>query len=439
MRIVAVALFVALACGFPAAAAAPVPQPVYLLHVHGAVLPIVATYLDRAVGVCEQDGAICVIALDTPGGLMDTTQVIVQRFLAARVPIVVYVSPAGAWAGSAGVFMTYAANVAAMAPGTNIGAAHPVTLGGGGGEAPKGGRDIMAEKLENHMASYIRTIAQQRHRNAAWGEKAVRKSVSLTASEAQAQGVVDLVATDLPDLLRQLKGREVEVAGAKRVLHPAAQVAREISMTWAERFLSTITHPGLAAFLIMFGLLGITYELMQPGAVLPGVVGAICLLLGAYAVGQLPINYAGLGLMLLAVVLFIADLKLAAHGVLTLGAIVAMVLGAVLLVPSGYPYLAVSWSAIAALTVVVGGGFMLLAVAVATSMKRRPITGASAMVGARGVAVTGLDPEGEVRVGGELWKARTARPPIAAGSAVRVAAVNDLTLLVEPAQEGGST
>lgn len=417
--------------------AAPRPMtPVVVLSVQGPVVPILATYLDRGLGEAEREHAICVITLDTPGGLVATMQVIVQRMLEARIPVVVYVSPEGAWAGSAGVFITYAAHVTAMAPGTNIGAAHPVSLVPSGGEAtrPKeGGRDYVAEKSENHLASYARSLAQRRGRNEKWAEEAVRRSVSLTASEAVKQHVVDLESANLADLLQKLEGRRVTVAGQEMVLHPDPTAPRRIPMTWAEAFVFTISSPGLAALLMMLGTMGLIYEFTQPGAVLPGVVGVLCLLLGLYAMGQLPINYAGLALMLFSVVLFVADLKLATHGALTLGGVVSMVLGAVLLVPSAHPWFAISGATIGAMVIMVGGGFFFLALVVASSLRRQSITGASALVGTVGRAMTDLDPEGSVQVGGEIWKARVAGDALRQGAAVKVRAVEDFTLLVEAA------
>lgn len=413
-------------------------QPVYRVTVKGPIIPIVATYLERTLREAEADQAVLLVVLDTPGGLVTTTQDIVQRMLDARVPVVVYVSPQGAWAGSAGVFITLAGHVAAMAPGTAIGAAHPVSLGEPKMEDKKdAGRDYGAEKAEHHLAAFARSIAQRRGRNAEWAEKAVRESLSLTASEAVKQRVVDLMAETPEDLLRRIDGRKVTVGEVAWTLHPQGRVTRELPMSAVERFLLILSNPGLAAFLLMFGVYGIMYELLQPGAVLPAIVGGICLLLGLYALGQLPISYAGLGLLLLAAVLFISDLALPGHGFLSVGGIIAMVLGSILLVPSGHPYLAVSWGAIAAMVVVVGGGFMTLATVVVRSVRRAPAAGTQAMVGALGRTLSDVASTGAVRVRGEIWSARTPGDSIPPDVPVRVVDEEQLTLIVERVPAAG--
>jgi membrane-bound serine protease (ClpP class) len=404
-------------------------QRLYLLTVDGPILPITATYLDRGIGRAEEEGGIAVILLDTPGGLVEATRKINQRIFASRAPVVVYVWPAGARAASAGVYLLYAAHVAAMAPGTHLGAATPITLGEG--PPDEGARRKMIED----MAAYARNLAQRRGRNPEWVEQSVRQGVSLTAQEAASRRVIDLLASDLQELSRELQGREVELAGGARVvLRPAGGPPVEVPMSAPERFFLVLSDPQLALILVMIGVYGIVYGLLTPGTYVPEVVGSICLVLGLYALGTLPISYAGLGLVLLAVGFFIAELKAPVHGALAAAGVVALVLGGLLLIPAGHPYLQISRTLLVSLALFSGLFFTVILGGVARTMRRPPLSGVEAMRGALGRVRTPLDPEGQVLVRGELWNARCPGARLAPGSRVRVVGCRGLTLEVEPVE-----
>lgn len=435
--VLAVVLLLGLAGGAPGGENPPLDsrQPVLVLTVEGPIIPIVASYLDRGIGEAEAAGGIVVIRLDTPGGLVDTTYEINRRILESRVPVVVYVSPDGGRAASAGVYILYASHVAAMAPGTHLGAATPVAIGTGGGEGGRsGGMDpAMHKKIVNDMVAYARNLAEKRGRNAEWVEESVREGVTLTASEALERRVVDLVASSLEDLLRQVEGRRVELgAGVEAVLRPARDRTREVPMTGVERFLSTLSHPELALLLMMIGVAGILYGIQLPGTFIPETVGAICLIMGLYALGNLPINYAGLGLVLLAVLLFVAEVKAPSHGGLTMLGILSMVLGGTLLVPEGYPYLEISRTFLVALAVLSAATFSVITAFVMRTLRRQPVSGREGLPGLVGTARDDLDPEGQVSVAGEIWQARARQAPVRRGEKVKVVRMEGFRLLVEP-------
>jgi len=375
-----------------------------VVSVKGVIDPLVAQYLARGIQLAEQDGAQClVIQLDTPGGSDSAMRDIVQSILNSSVPVVVYVSPAGARAGSAGVFITIAANIAAMAPGTNIGAAHPVDITG---ELT----GTMNEKVTNDAAAYARALAERRGRNATWAEEAVRESVSITADEAVASHVVDLVATDLADLLEKINGETVSTASGERQLATKGAEIRQVSMSLPQRILHAIVDPNIAYLLLIIGIIGLVAEFFHPGAILPGVTGAVCMILAFVAFGSLPVNWGGVALIILAVVLFILDIKVAGYA-LSVGGIVAFILGSLMIFsPFGplspvMPRLTVSWPLIAAMTASIAGFFLFALSAGIRAQRARVISGIQAMVGATGVATSDLDPQGTVQVKSELWSA----------------------------------
>ncbi len=405
-------------------------RSVHLIDVDGIINPISAQYIIRHIDRAEEEGAECLILrLDTPGGLLESTKDIVKRMLSAEVPVVVYVSPSGAGAVSAGVFITLAAHIAAMDEGTNIGAAHPVTIGGSSDTSK-----VMAEKVTNWAVAYIRSIAEKRGRNADWAEEAVRKSVSVTEKEAVRKHVVDLVAPSLDSLLRAIDGREVKLPSGTKVLHTRDAEILPLPMTLRDRILYKISHPTVAYILLILGIYGLFFELSNPGAILPGVVGGIFLILAFFALQTLSVNYAGLLLILFALVLFILEVKVTSYGILTIGGIVAMVIGSLMLFDTyEVPALRVSLSVVlaAALTT---AAFFVFALGMALKAKRtKPTTGREGLIGEQGIALTRLGPEneGQVKLHGEIWKA-TAPQPVRKGERIRVTAVHGLMLEVEP-------
>jgi membrane-bound serine protease (ClpP class) len=401
-----------------------------LAEIDGPIGPATASYVERAIEVAARRQDEClVVRLDTPGGLLDSTRDIVRAFYASPIPVVVYVSPAGASATSAGCFITLAADIAAMAPGTSIGAAHPVALGGspGGGEDKESG-GVMKQKLENYAASYIESIALKRGRNAAWAVESVRDSASVAAEKALELKVIDLLAADTPALLRQLDGRVVN----GRTLHTAGVAVAAIPMTARERAFQLLWRPEVMFILMLAAIYGIVGELSNPGAIFPGVVGAIALILALYLGAILPINLAGLALILLALGLFVADVFTPTHGVLTVGGIAAFLLGAFMLFDPAQGWPRLSWSVILPAALVTAAFFASVVGAGLRAQWLPAKTGPQAMVGQSATAVTRIDTTGgTVFVEGESWSA-TSDTPVAAGSPVTITGLHGLTLHVPP-------
>jgi membrane-bound serine protease (ClpP class) len=414
----------------PAVGAA--PAPVAVIEMEGAITPVTVRLVSAAVDRAQAERAqALVIQLDTPGGLERSMRSIVQAILNSEVPVIVYVAPTGGRAASAGVFITMAAHVAAMAPATNIGAAHPVSVGGGGPDKE------MMKKIENDAAAFARTIATERGRNAEWAEKAVRSSVSVTEREAVKLKIVDLVADNLPDLLAKIDGRTVKTVKGTVTLQTKDAPIKKIEVKFRDRFLALISDPNIAYILMMIGMLGIFFELSNPGVILPGVLGGISLILAFFAFQSLPINWAGLLLILFGVALLIAEIKVVSHGVLTIGGVVAMLLGSMMLfdAPETGGLLRVSWFVIVPAVASTAG---LVIVGLSFGMRalyRKPTTGVSGMVGEIAVARTPLAPEGQVLVQGELWRAIAQNGPVAVGEKVEVVGVNGLTLTVVKAAD----
>jgi membrane-bound serine protease (ClpP class) len=410
-----------------AAVAAPAPRAVFVLKAVGSVNPGLAEFIGDGIALAERENAeALVIELDTPGGLDSSMRQIVQAISNTRVPVIVYVYPRGARAASAGVFITLAADVAAMAPGTNLGAAHPVSVGMG--KIDK----TMETKLVNDMAAFGRSLAAERGRNADWMEKAIRQSVSIPASEALKLKVIDVMADNLDDLLVKINGRQVDAGGKKLVLHTAGVPVKEIPEGLRFRILKYIADPNIAFILMMIGLAGIYFEMAHPGVVLPGVVGAICLLLAFFAFQTLPINFIGILLILLAFIFFILEFKVTSYGLLSLAGLVSLLLGGMMLFKGGEGGVDISWSVLIPTVAIVSLFFIAVAGIVFRSHLRRPTTGAAGMVGERGVAYTPLNPEGQVFVHGEYWHAESDEP-IASGEYVEVVEVIDLKLRVRRA------
>ncbi len=413
----------------------------YTAEVDGAITPIIAQYLRRAIGRAERDQAAgLLIRLDTPGGLDSAMRDIAQSLLGAHIPTMVYVAPAGARAASAGLFVTLAAHVAAMAPGTNIGAAHPVALGQDGQAA----ETTPLTKATEDAAALVRSLAATYERNATWAEQAVRESVAITAAEALDRTVIDFVATDVADLLRQVEGHTVPVAGQPVTLQLAGAPMQAIAMTWLEQLLAVLADPNIALILVSLGTLGLFAEMQHPGTVLPGVLGGGALILGLVALGNLPFNWAGLALLALAAVLLIAEVFVAGFGAFGIGSIIAFVLGAILLFfpltpPSPIQItVAVHPAVIASMTAILGA-FVFIVMRGVLRARDTPIgTGKERLIGATGTALTPLNADGvgQVRVASDTWSASLEplyrESSVAVGEAVEVTEVRGVTLLVRP-------
>ncbi len=369
----------------------------------GIISPVAAEYMTRVIKESEARGDhLVVFTLDTPGGLDQSMRIIVKKILNSSVPICVFVYPSGARAASAGVFITMAAHIAAMAPGTNIGAAHPVSI--------QGKMDsTMVEKVTNDAVAYIKSIARKRGRNEKWAEEAVRKSVSLTAEEALKENVIDLVATGIDDLLKKIDGREVEVQGRKITLETANADIFYVHMGFRERLLAILSNPNVSYILMILGFYGLFFELSHPGSILPGVIGAISLILAFYSFQALPVNYAGVFLILLAMIFFLAEVKVQSHGLLAVGGVISLILGSLMLFNTSASFLRVNYTTIG---VVVGLTLLFFLFVIAKgiqALRKRTVTGIEGMVGLKGVAKTSISPEkpGTVLVHGELWTAKS--------------------------------
>jgi membrane-bound serine protease (ClpP class) len=421
--IVAVALAVLFLTG-PAWAAGEGGE-VYVIRVSDAISPGTAEFIHSGLKKAEKAQAACVIIeLDTPGGLAESMRKIVQDILSSPVPVVVYVSPGGARAASAGVMITMAADIAAMAPGTNIGAAHPV---GAGGQDIEG---AMSEKIVNDMVAHARSVAERRGRNAQWVEKAIRESVSATETEALKENIIDLVASDTDDLIRQINGRSVAGKGTLRLDAPRTIVLEEGLRT---KVLRAISNPNIAYLLLMIGLAGIYFEFSHPGAIFPGVIGGICLILAFFALQTLPVNYAGILLIVLAIIFFIMEMKIASYGLLSVAGIVALLLGSLMLFEGEGAAERISWHVLIPTLAVISAFFTAVAFLVFRAQMSRPATGSAGLVGEVGVVKKALAPEGKVFVHGELWNA-SAPMPIEEGQRVQVVRVSGLKLEVKPAE-----
>ena len=430
-----IALGLALLALAPAGAAP--TRRVDVLRARGVINPIMAGYVTRGIDRGEADGAEAVVVeLDTPGGLDTSMREIIQAILDSDVPVVVYVSPPGGRAASAGLFITMAAHVAAMAPSTNIGSAHPVSIGGGGiaGQEQPPPDQTMTDKVTNDAVALIKGLAQRRGRNADWAERAVRESVNVTDAEALRLGVVDLVADDLPSLLAQLDGREVVLARGSRTLHTASAAVEVVDLGFVERFLHLISDPNIAYILLTVGVYGLIYELASPGAILPGVAGVLALVLAFFSLGMLPINYAGLALILFGFALMVAEvLFVPGVGALAAGGVVSLLLGSALLLSGAPGYLSLSPWVIGSVVATTAGFFLIVLRGVVRTYRRPPSTGVSGLLGSEGVARTDLSPEGMVFVQGELWRARVKDGSIPRGARVEVMAVEGLSLVVRRA------
>ncbi len=401
--------------------------PVFTIEVDGIINPATAKFIIDSIDEATQKGGQClIIQLDTPGGVLESTRMIVKKMLTSHIPVIVYVSPSGARAASAGVFITMAAHVAVMAPGTHIGAAHPVSLGGEEGKESK----TMADKIVNDTVAFIKNIAKTRGRNADWAEKAVVKSVSITEDDAVKLNVVDFLSPDLQSLLAKIDGKTIKFDGVSRTLQTKGIPPKPIQMSWREKLLDIISHPQIAYYLLMLGGMGIFFELSNPGSILPGVVGGIFLILAFYALQVLPVNYAGLALILFAIILFIAEIKVVSHGLLAIGGVISLFLGSIMLFHGPEEYMRLSLSVIIP-AVLVTSAFFIFAMTMAIRARlRKPTTGMEGLIGEAGVASTPIAPEGKVSIHGEFWNV-VSDQNIDQGERIRVVGVVNLKLKVK--------
>lgn len=433
-------------------------QSVVVLPLTGAIGPAGADFVSRGIARAEKDNAqLVVLQMDTPGGLDTSMRQIIKAILSSKVPVASFVGPSGARAASAGTYIMYASHIAAMAPGTNLGAATPVQIGIGGDqgqpkqpkpagkerpdekaadkETPSAAtQNPMTQKQVHDAAAYIRGLAQMRGRNAEWAERAVREAVSLSSDEARAQKVIDLTARDVPDLLEKINGRKVTTVAGERVLNTAGATAVNLEPDWKTRFLSVITDPSVALVLMMIGIYGLFFEFYNPGFILPGVVGAICLLLALFAFQLLPVNYAGLALIVLGLAFMVAEAFLPSFGVLGIGGIIAFAFGAVMLIDTEMPGFGIPLSLVAGLAAV-SALFVFFVATMALKARRQPVvTGKEELLGSTGIALEDIQGEGWALVHGEHWKVRST-VPLKRDQRIRVTAREGLVLAVAPAKE----
>ena len=454
-RCVARALFAAMvALPLPASEVAAAPRAL-VLEIDGAIGPAVADYVVRELrGVGQSDTRLVILRMNTPGGLDTCMRDIIRAILSSPVPVAAYVAPSGARAASAGTYITYASAIAAMAPGTNLGAATPIQVGrmprlpGGAPEQPaeqkskeKGSEDKTSpaepadtetRKAVNDAVAYIRGLAELNGRNADWAAEAVRAAVSLPASEALTLHVIDVIADDVPDLLRKIDGRTVKVAGKPERLATAGLDVVTAAADWRTELLAVITDPNVAFILMLIGVYGLIFEFLNPGAVAPGLIGSISLLVALYALNLLPINYAGAALVLLGIGLMVAEAHIGSFVVIGVGGIVAFVIGAIMMFPTGAPGFTLSLSVVGATTAATAALFLLVLTMLLRSRRRPIVTGKEGLLGAEGETVAWDGEEGRVRVNGEIWRAR-ARLPLQPGARIKVINREGLVLVVEPA------
>lgn len=401
------------------------------IKIDGSINPSTSDFIHRSIEEAQNKNAeLIVIELNTPGGLLKSTRYIVSDLLTSNIPVIVYVSPSGAQAASAGVFIVLASTIAVMAPGTNIGASHPVTM--------QGTMDsTMSEKATNDAAAFIRSISEKRHRNILWAEDAVRKSVSLSETEALKDTVIDMIASSMDDLLRKIDGKTVETQSGKITLDTKNIKVVDYEMNWFMKFLAIVSDPNIGYILMMLGVWGIILEFYHPGGILPGIVGVICLVLGLYGLHTLPINYAGAALILLAIILFIAEIKIASHGLLTVGGVISLLLGSFMLIDVSSPFEGptISRGVIITTSIVISSLFILLVYLVVKARRKKVESGIEGMIGEIGEVLDEItsEQEGAVKIHGEIWNAKlnAGMVPIQPGEKVKVVSVSNLKLIVD--------
>ncbi len=404
---------------------------VHRIIIDGVINPAATEYIIKSIENAEQaEAELLVIEMDTPGGLMESMHQIMKAIQSSSVPVAVYVAPSGSRAGSAGVFITYAAHIAAMAPSTNIGSAHPVFGGGmpGGGQADSSMSETLMEKVVNDAVAKIKTVAKKRGRNEDWAEKAIIESANISETEALDLNVVDYVVPTLDSLLKVLDKKTIELDNGSEVeLNTKSASVQTFEMDWRQQILDTITNPNIAYILMMLGIYGLLFELYSPGTILPGVVGGICLILGLYALQTLSVNYAGVLLILFAVVLFLLEIKIPSFGILSIGGTISLVLGSIMLFDSPLNIIGISWEVILGVAIVSVLFFVFAIGMAAKTYKTKPTTGKIGMVGETGEVYKPLNPTGTVKLHGEFWKAVCDQKAVK-GKMVRVIAFDDQKL-----------
>jgi membrane-bound serine protease (ClpP class) len=403
-------------------------QKVVSITVNDGINPSTAEYIHQGIEKAKEDNAQClIINLNTPGGLLTSTRNIVTDIMQSTVPVVVYVSPTGSHAGSAGTFITLSANIAAMAPGTNIGAAHPVDMNGKSDA-------VMNEKVINDASAFIRTIAEKRGRNVQWADDAVRNSVSITEQEALEKNVINLVANDEKDLLAKLDGKQVEIHGVTKILHTKNVTIEPLPMGFFQKVLSRLSDPNISYIIMMLGFYGLLFELFSPGAIFPGIVGVICLILAFYSMSSMPVNYAGLALIVFGIILYILEIKIISHGLLAIGGTISVLLGSMILFRTSpmQNFVSLSWSVIFSVTGVTALFFLFLITMGLRAQRTKPVLGDNSMLGKIAVTATNIDIQGQVKFMGETWNAISLAGKINANEKVVIKEIKGLTLYVQP-------
>ena len=405
-------------------------QKVISISINDGINPATAEFIQQGLEKAKNENAQClVINLNTPGGLLTSTREIVTNIMKSEVPVVVYVSPTGAHAGSAGVFITMSANIAAMAPGTNIGAAHPVDMQGKSDA-------VMNEKVINDAAAFLRTIAEKRNRNILWAEDAVRNSVAITEKEALEKNVINLIANNEKDLLSQIDGKQVALTNGTKILNTKNATVQSMEMGFFQKVLSRISDPNIAYIIMMLGFYGLLFELFSPGAIFPGVVGVICLILAFYSMSSMPVNYAGIALIVFGIILFLLEIKVISHGILAIGGIISVLLGSMILFRSSPTenFVDISWSVIFSATAVSALFFFFIVTMGLRAQRAKPVSGGSAFIGKTAETLNVLDLSGLVKISGETWNAISLAGKINENEKVIVKEIKGLTLYVIPDQ-----
>jgi len=402
-------------------------QKVISINVSEGINPSSAEYIQQGIEKAEKENAQClIIKLNTPGGLLTSTRDIVTNIMQSEVPVIVYISPSGAHAGSAGTFITLASNIAAMAPGTNIGAAHPVTLDGKMDA-------VMTEKVTNDASALIRTIAEKRGRNVQWADEAVRTSVSITEQEALEKNVINVVAVNEKDLLNQVDGKQVQLNNGTKTLYTKNATVEDLEMGFFQKVLSRLSDPNIAYIIMMLGFFGLLFELFNPGAIFPGIVGVICLILAFYSMSSMPVNYAALALIIFGIILYLLEIKIVSHGMLAIGGTISVLLGSLFLFRSSPvdDFVSLSHTVVFSVTTVTALFFIFLVTMGLRAQKAKPVSGANALIGQTAITIGTLDPSGQVSVVGEIWRAVSLSGAIGPNEDVTIKEIKELTLYVE--------